>query len=296
MTIEGRSRYKAYGTMATPLTALPQNTQVFGFADTEMSTAGYHMGAREYHPDQGRFLARDAAPGHTYTYAHDDSMSFRDPNGLASQGNMGGEEPFYFPGEEGIPLKGAFGLVATGAFSGVGEGVTLDYDLGLDAAGKVLDMSFRVGPSALEIPIEPAEAEAPLGGGSGLAGPSGRPGVPVPTNEGVAVKRGGIEPVLRGIEGERKVGITGPKEPIESITGEARYRVPDKIDWNERVMVEVKNAARIDPRSERQILDELLFARENDLTLHLVTRPSTALTPLIQDLTDSGEIVWIPML
>jgi hypothetical protein len=92
-----------------------------------------------------------------------------------------------------------------------------------------------------------------------------------------------------GQAGEKAAGITGPKRPIDSLTGTAKYRKPDEIDDVARVLKEVKNVAKLSNTS--QIRDYVLWAQENGYTFKLITRQGTEFSKPLQKLIDNGTII-----
>ncbi len=86
INVEAKFRYKPFGDLATPIVS-PSADPRFKFASQDLSQATklYHMGARYYAPDLGRFTSRDPVGGHGYAYAGDNPLSFWDPSGLLSQ-------------------------------------------------------------------------------------------------------------------------------------------------------------------------------------------------------------------
>jgi hypothetical protein len=94
---------------------------------------------------------------------------------------------------------------------------------------------------------------------------------------GVAVTtaflRGGRGPNDVGKDGERRVGLTGPKGPIPSLTGTAGYRVPDGL--TQVTIEEVKNAAKVS--TSTQLRDFLAYAKATNRTFILWIRSNTKL-------------------
>ena len=105
-------------------------------------------------------------------------------------------------------------------------------------------------------------------------------------------KRGGAEPVNVGKEGERRVGISGPKVRIPSANGSAKFRVPDRV--TELTVEEVKNTLNVS--RTRQLEDYLEFCRRTDRTLVLWVRSTTKIASSLNGYIDSGllEIAFIP--
>jgi len=99
----------------------------------------------------------------------------------------------------------------------------------------------------------------------------------------------GFQSVLKGQEGERLAGISGPKSRIDSLTGTARYRIPDKLDLERGFLREVKNVKELSMTS--QLLDDVLYAREVGLEFQLQVAADTEISHgLLYDFIMSGEI------
>jgi hypothetical protein len=113
-------------------------------------------------------------------------------------------------------------------------------------------------------------AAAPAVAGTSVAGIQAVvAGVAVTT----AFLRGGRGPNDVGKDGERRVGLTGPKERIPSLTGTAEYRVPDGL--TQVTVEEVKNAAKLSINN--QLRDFLLYAKATNRTFILYVRKNTKL-------------------
>jgi hypothetical protein len=81
-----------------------------------------------------------------------------------------------------------------------------------------------------------------------------------------------------GKEGERRVGLTGPKERIPSLTGTAEYRVPDGL--TKLTIKEVKNALKLSINN--QLRDFLLYAKATGRTFILYVRSDTELVGVLK--------------
>jgi len=112
---------------------------------------------------------------------------------------------------------------------------------------------------------------------------------------GVAVTtaflRGGRGPNDVGKDGERRVGLTGPKERIPSLTGTAEYRVPDGL--TKVTIEEVKNAAKLSINN--QLRDFLAYANATGRTFILWVRPNTVLVGELKKLVNDGLIKVVPI-
>jgi hypothetical protein len=126
-------------------------------------------------------------------------------------------------------------------------------------------------------------AAAPAVAGTSVAGIQAVvAGVAVTT----AFLRGGKGPNDVGKDGERRVGLTGPKERIPSLTGTAGYRVPDGL--TQVTIEEVKNAAKLSINN--QLRDFLLYAKATGRTFILYVRSNTKLVGELQRYADEELI------
>jgi hypothetical protein len=131
-------------------------------------------------------------------------------------------------------------------------------------------------------------AAAPAVAGTSVAGIQAVvAGVAVTT----AFLRGGRAPNDVGKDGERRVGLTGPKEPIPSLTGTAEYRVPDGL--TQVTIEEVKNAAKLSINN--QLRDFLLYAQSTGRTFVLWVRSDTVLVGKLKDWAADGLIKVKPI-
>jgi hypothetical protein len=86
--------------------------------------------------------------------------------------------------------------------------------------------------------------------------------------------------------GEEAAGIAGPKVRIPSLTGTAKFRVPDALTQD--ALIEVKNTARVGLTN--QIRDFAAFARATNRRFILVIRDGVQPSKELQKLIDSGQI------
>ncbi|MCK4261385.1 MAG: hypothetical protein KAX49_20615, partial [Halanaerobiales bacterium] len=93
----------------------------------------------------------------------------------------------------------------------------------------------------------------------------------------------------RGKIGEEAAGITKNTKRIESITGKAKYRIPDGLDELSQVLTEVKNVKRQGYTS--QIKDFYLWSKNNGYEFVLKTRPNTIISRPLQKLINAGKII-----
>jgi RHS repeat-associated protein len=90
-----------------------------------------------------------------------------------------------------------------------------------------------------------------------------------------------------GVAGERAVGTLGSKTRIPSLTGTAKYRIPDGL--SPTTLTEVKNVSRLN--YTRQLRDFNLHSQKYDLKFELFTRPNTRLSGPLMDQISNGNII-----
>ena len=98
--------------------------------------------------------------------------------------------------------------------------------------------------------------------------------------------KGGLDPVQVGKAGERAAGIVSPKVRIPSLTGTAKYRIPDEL--TPTTLREVKNVRKLG--LTRQIQDFLMYSRATGREFILEVRRETQISEPLQRLIDAGEI------
>lgn len=101
-------------------------------------------------------------------------------------------------------------------------------------------------------------------------------------------------PNLVGQQGMSQSGITQNTRHIDSLTGTAKYRVPDGLDRAARTLTEVKNTANLSYTN--QLRDMNLFAQQNGYTFQLFTRANTTFSAPLQAEIAAGNIVLNPAL
>ena len=97
-----------------------------------------------------------------------------------------------------------------------------------------------------------------------------------------------------GVDGENAVGISGSKPRIDSYSGTASYRIPDRLtmpnpEMPVGVLEEVKNVAYL--RYTNQIKDFVQFSQENNLKLIIYTRSTTVIAPPLRPLIENQTII-----
>ena len=91
-----------------------------------------------------------------------------------------------------------------------------------------------------------------------------------------------------GKDGELAAAIAKNTKRIPSISGKARYQIPDEL--TPIFLKEVKNVAKLDFTA--QIRDSLHYAIEQGLDFILVVRKNTRLSQLLKDAISAG---WIKL-
>ena len=92
----------------------------------------------------------------------------------------------------------------------------------------------------------------------------------------------GKTPNQIGREGEEAANIQAPKERIESLTGTAKYRIPDGLDHEMKILYEVKNVSY--QGYTYQIKDFIMYCKMNNYTFILYVRDAnTTFSPSLED-------------
>ena len=105
-----------------------------------------------------------------------------------------------------------------------------------------------------------------------------------------AAKGGLAEARALGVAGEQAVGV-GSKTRIPSLTGTAKYRIPDQL--TSTTLGEVKNVSHLS--LTRQLTDFHLYSQQNGLQFILHTRPTTTFSGPLQNLINNGSIIVKPI-
>jgi hypothetical protein len=108
--------------------------------------------------------------------------------------------------------------------------------------------------------------------------------------EVVAAKGGLSNARALGIAGEEAVGV-GAKTRIPSLTGTAKYRIPDQL--TSTTLGEVKNVSHLS--LTRQLTDFHLFSQQTGRQFILYTRPNTNFSRPLQNLINNGSIITKPI-
>ncbi len=127
--------------------------------------------------------------------------------------------------------------------------------------------------------------EVSVGGGRALV--SWFKGLRMPT---VAARGSTATARSLGVAGERAVGI-GSKTRIPSLTGTAKYRIPDGL--SSTTLTEVKNVSSLS--YTRQLWDFHMFSQQTGRQFMLYTRPTTTFSGPLQGLINQGQIIVRPI-
>lgn len=102
-----------------------------------------------------------------------------------------------------------------------------------------------------------------------------------------AAAKGGIaNSRALGIAGEQAIGV-GSKTRIPSLTGTAKYRIPDQL--TSTTLGEVKNVSHLS--LTRQLMDFHMFSQQTGSQFILHTRPNTTFSGPLQNLINNGSII-----
>lgn len=92
------------------------------------------------------------------------------------------------------------------------------------------------------------------------------------------------------IAGEEAVGV-GSKVMIPSLTGTAKYRIPDQL--TSTTLGEVKSVSHL--CLTRQVTDFHMFSQQTGRQFILYTRPNTTFSGPLQNLINNGSIITKPI-
>lgn len=96
-------------------------------------------------------------------------------------------------------------------------------------------------------------------------------------------------PVLVGKLGELLSLIVKNTSRIPSITNTAKYRIPDQLLRDLRVLTEVKNVKNLS--LSRQLVDFLVYSQKYNFRFEIFTRSNTKISKPLQELIDKGLII-----
>ncbi len=94
-----------------------------------------------------------------------------------------------------------------------------------------------------------------------------------------------------GQQGEKAAKIVKNTQRIPSITGTAKYRIPDALDKTNKVLTEIKNVK--SQGLTNQLKDFSLWAEEKGYEFILKTRPNTKISGPLQEYIDNGKIIHL---
>jgi hypothetical protein len=92
-----------------------------------------------------------------------------------------------------------------------------------------------------------------------------------------------------GKEGEAAAGIINPKQRIPSLSGTAKYRIPDELLHDQKILREIKNVS--SQSYTNQLKDFNAWAKQNGYQFILEVRPGAKLSGPLQEAIKNGEII-----
>ncbi|MDD4680223.1 MAG: putative toxin [Clostridia bacterium] len=288
-----------------------KNDVKFTGAVHDTSTGLYYMNARFYNPNSGRFLSQDSYSGnpqdpwtqHLYAYCGNNPVNMIDPTGHFSQKivnlikpvtnfiKAAAKEVVNYPVNV---VKSAWNNAQdrTNAMNAdpnwytIGNWLTLGtFDLAKATFAPEKPLSLQHWLDSLKmatlclsaysiiyssIPTKTATVSNKVNGTSKMEG------------AGNALD----DARALGKTGEQASRITKNTKHIESMTGTAKYRIPDGLDAKN--LIEVKNVRYQGYTS--QIKDFHLYSKANDLNFTLYTRKDTVISRTLKELIN-GDII-----
>jgi RHS repeat-associated protein len=231
----------------------------YGYAGEWEDGGLIYLRARYYLPQAGIFTARDPFPGVTtlpvtlqpYLYAAGNPLRYTDPSGRFIDTVI----DIAFIGYD------AYSLVKH-INSGCGVSKEDLLALGLDVVGALL----------------------PFATGLGMVARIGNK-----TDDAIRLAAKMEEVREAGRSGELLAGILKNTKHIDSLTGTAKYRIPDQLLERRRIITEVKNVSELS--LTKQLRDFIAYARENEYTFELVVREGANLSVSLQEIINRGEII-----
>jgi RHS repeat-associated protein len=299
-------RYYAWGGIRPgPNNALPTD---YTFTGQKLDATGLmYYGARYYDSALGRFLSADTivpSPGNPqtlnrYAYGYNNPLKYVDPTGHIGipgvQGlaqllqtiatNFGKASDAYNAGERRNGVLALHATGATGLLVSQAEAVNqLNQDTNVVFSQAPLEERL---PHCVHLGVWATGTAATVVG----AGQAVKAGVGVLTTPAMAEEETltSLTPNAIGQAGEDAAGIVSPKIRIPSLTGTAKYRVPDELDPVAGVLREVKNVSKLSYTS--QLRDYAAYAQQQGYTFELVTRQGTELSGPLQAAIERGEII-----
>ena len=92
-----------------------------------------------------------------------------------------------------------------------------------------------------------------------------------------------------GKEGENAAGIVNAKQRIPSLSGTAKYRIPDELLQDQKILREIKNVS--SQSYTNQLKDFNAWAKQNGYQFILEVRPGAKLSGPLQEAIKAGEII-----
>jgi len=92
-----------------------------------------------------------------------------------------------------------------------------------------------------------------------------------------------------GKEGEEAAGIVNTKTRIDSLSGTAKYRIPDELLKDEKILREIKNVSNLSYTN--QLRDFNAWAKQNGYQFVLEVRPGAELSGPLQEAINKGDII-----
>ena len=326
ISIMDRNNYYPFGmnflkgsllTVYDPMT-IPYNYKYNG---KELQETGmYDYGARFYMPDIGRWgvldiLAETSRKWSPYTYVYDNPLRFIDPTG------MYGEDPKK-PDPNKVYKGGDIQEVVLTKLTAVkGQMAGISSGMPSNCLMCYANSSFSMNLPPLPDSIPESINRPPLPNGAAYMmsgdtfGFTDLAGIAFnrwfedlePDEQKGAILIGGMAIILThntkiagaevnalltesrvaGIAGEEAVGVIASKVRIPSLTGTAKYRIPDIITGT--TIEEVKNVKSLS--FTRQLKDFHLYSKENGLQMIIHTRSNTVLSGPLRNAVNSGQII-----
>ena len=263
----------------------------------------YYLQSRYYDPAVGRFVSADslvdirsALGSNLYAYCLNNPSSMADDTGTL---------PFFAVTATIGAIVGA--VVGGVAAAKAGGNVLAGIGIGA-AAGALIGTGAGMAAGAALAGSITASTGAVVAGGSALAATMGTGGLGAgvayvannlsqaanhasPTVQATASKM--QEVYEKGRAGEAAANIIKNTTRIPSLSGTATYRIPDGLDFTNKVLTEVKNYSGTLSYT-RQLRDFVDWSQANGFTMQLITNATSFSGPL-QKVIDSGLIQVIPL-
>lgn len=288
--------YDAFGNEKNPA---PSDTNVFRYSGEyyDSSSGTYYLRARYYDPTIGRFITEDSDWGrdrdplslNLYTYCESDPINAWDPTGHIKDKNGNPVYPvmtfsqardyLYYWGLEGLTksysysdLKKIPGQVTykSGEYTDTYVLVKSPY---LSFPGG-LDVYLNDENSSYYYELAMTNAPQMLIGIISVGG---------------SLKTGTNLARQLGIEGENAAGIVNAKQRIPSLSGTAKYRIPDELLQDPKILREIKNVSK--QSYTNQLRDFNAWTKQNGYQFILEVRPGADLSGPLQEAIQNGGIV-----